>query len=64
MHKLRTTVAASLLSALFTANPPSAQAFPGFYVGKKESVGTAHAAHVAVMPKGDTTIVSVMHSNL
>lgn len=60
MHKLRATVAASLLAALFTASPPSAQAFPGFYVGKKDSVGTAHEAHVAVMPKGDTTIVSVM----
>lgn len=60
MNKLRTTLVSALLSSALLAAAPSAEAMPGFYVGKKESVGTAHAAHVAVMPRGDHTIVSVM----
>jgi len=58
--KLRTTLVSSLAVAALSLSAPGARAFPGMFVGKKESVGAAHAAHVAVMPKGDTTIVSVM----
>ncbi len=55
-----TTAASSLLAAALITAAPAAEAFPGFFVGKKEGVGTAHATHIAIMPQGDTTIVSVM----
>lgn len=60
MQKHLTLAASSLLATAFTAFAPDAGAFPGFFVGKKDGVGSAHATHVAIMPKGDTTIVSVM----
>jgi MYXO-CTERM domain-containing protein len=42
------------------AAPQPAGAFPGFFVGKKPTVGTAHATHVAILRKGDASVVSVM----
>ena len=50
---------ASLL-ALSVALPKRADAFPGFFVGKKAEVGTEHATHIAIVMKDDTSIVSVM----
>jgi MYXO-CTERM domain-containing protein len=60
MSKLRTLALSVLTAGALSAFTPTSHAFPGLYVGKKESVGTAHATHMAVMIKGDTTIVSVM----
>ncbi|MBK7581005.1 MAG: DUF2330 domain-containing protein [Myxococcales bacterium] len=60
MHKLGKLLTSSLLVTAFLGGSPDARALPGFYVGKKASVGTAHATHIAVIPKGETTIVSVM----
>lgn len=60
MHKLRSTAISTLFATALCLGAPRAEALPGFYVGKKDSVGSAHATHVAVMLKGDTTIVSVM----
>jgi hypothetical protein len=47
----------TLVIALLAAS--SAQAFPGFMAGKKETP-IVHASHVAVMKKDATTVVSVM----
>lgn len=60
MSKLRTLAVASLVSCAVSGWAPDAGALPGFYVGKGDKVGTAHATHVSVMLKGERTIVSVM----
>jgi hypothetical protein len=58
LNQALASAALGLVASL--AQPRPAEAFPGFYVGKKPTVGTAHATHVAVLKKGETSVVSVM----
>jgi hypothetical protein len=60
MKTLRPLALLSLASLLLSAVALPARAMPGFYVGKKATVGTAHATHIAVMVKEGATVVSVM----
>lgn len=60
MRSFRTIALATLVSVGLLGAGGSARALPGFYVGKKDKVGTSHATHVVVMPSADTTIVTMM----
>lgn len=60
MRRTRVLAAAAVGLALSFAAPQPARAFPGFFVGKKPTVGTAQATHVAILKKGDASVVSVM----
>jgi MYXO-CTERM domain-containing protein len=47
------------LTASFAA-PQPADALPGFFVSKKSTAGKANASHVAIVKKGEQSVVSVM----
>ncbi len=55
-----TAFASLCLGSALLCTSGVAAAFPGFFVGKKETVGTAHATHLAIYRKGDLSVVSVM----